>query len=428
MPRIAGLPTAIADANRHPVPVDPLRIAKDPFGISKDPLRIAKNVVKSASGRLDDAVRSTDTAKRVSELEDRFMRHRREGKLRDGTLRGVRVIVHRGWVSRGVARVHVAVKEAPDLPESSLIPYWEILTTNLRRHVTLAFPGVVVRINLAGVTTEEETDRHGFAAFSIDIQDLDPGWHEVEARVSAMGSGKADFVGKGRILLPPDNARVAIISDIDDTVIRTGLDEGLTAFRRTLFGEADTRRSIRGMSSLYRGLSRGVIDDSGQAPGRPGVFYVSAGSWAFYEMLVQFLQLRGYPRGPLFLTDWGPSDRYLHRSGKDHKIQAISRIAEGYPDLPLVLIGDSGQEDPEIYTELANKYPGRVALILIISAGRGSTDKTEHWRNRSPELRAQGVPLYVIDDALEGARLCRDLEMCDELTVEEVETEMGAIF
>ena len=413
--------TATSVAKRHAVLVDPLQI-------SKTAVKLPMSVAKSAAGIVDDVVRSQQTAKLVAEFQDRIIRLRHEGKLEDGTLRGVRVVVHRGWVSSGVARIHVAVMEAPSLPERSGIPYWEVLTTNLRRHLSLPFPGVKARIDLAGVTTVAETDRHGFAAFSIDVQDLDPGWREVEARVSALDSNEPDFVGKGRILLPPDNARIAIISDIDDTVIRTGLDEGLTAFRRTMFGEADTRRSVKGMSSFYRGLSRGVPDDTGEPPGRPGVFYVSTGSWAFYEMLVQFLQLRGYPRGPLFLTDWGPSDRYLHRSGREHKNQAIRRVADGYPDTPLVLIGDSGQQDPDIYTEFAADHPDRVALILIISAGRGSTENTEHWREKSVDLRAQGVPLHVIDDALEGARLCRDLGMCDELTVEEVETEMGAIF
>ena len=65
----------------------------------------------------------------------------------------------------------------------------------------------------------------------------------------------------------------------------------MAAFRRTMFGDADSRKAVPGMSSLYRGLSRGVPDDSGETPGRPGVFYVSTGSWSFYEMLVQFLQL-----------------------------------------------------------------------------------------------------------------------------------------
>lgn len=405
--------------------MDPTQL---PSTVVSLPKSVARSAAKSAAEKIDDVVRSPETAKLVSTFQDRMIRLRHEVKLEDGTLRGVRIVVHRGWVSSGVARIHVAVMEAPDLPDSSRIPYWEVLTTNLRRHVTLPFPDVPVRIDLAGVTHVEETDRHGFAAFSIEIQDLEPGWHEVEARVSALDSTNPDFVGRGRILLPPDNARIAIISDIDDTVIRTGLDEGLTAFRRTLFGEADTRRSVKGMSSFYRGLSRGVPDDSGKAPGRPGVFYVSTGSWAFYEMLVQFLQLRGYPRGPLFLTDWGPSDRYLYRSGQEHKSQAIGRVADGYPDTPLVLIGDSGQHDPEIYTEFAAEHPGRVVLILIVSAGRGSAENTERWRGRSAELREQGVPLYVIDDALEGARLCLSLGMCDELTVEEVETEMGAIF
>ena len=145
--------------------------------------------------------------------------------------------------------------------------------------------------------------------------------------------------------MPSPKAKFLVVSDLDDTVIRTGLDEGMVALRRTLFRDAHTRRAVPGMASLYRGLQRGVASKRGTTP-EPAFFYLSTGSWAFYEMLTQFLQLRGYPRGPLFLTDWGPSDRYITRSGEEHKKLALARLREAYPDTRLVLIGDSGQKDP----------------------------------------------------------------------------------
>ena len=393
-----------------------------------DPLSLPRKLTSSVTGALGDLVRSPATAEWVSQMEDGLTERRHASRVEEGRLLGVRVIVYRGWISQGVARIRLRVVEAAELPGSSAIPYYDVVSTNLRRHATLAFPDVAVSVEIAGKTEQVRTDRHGFASAKVHVGDIPAGWHEIRVSVPAEDPSEPDFVKRGRALRPPDNARIAIISDIDDTILRTGLDEGFAALRRTLFGEAATRRSVPGMSSLYRGISRGVIAHGESRPGRPGVFYVSTGSWAFYEMLVQFLQLRGFPRGPLFLTDWGPSDRYLRRSGRDHKEVAIQRIADGYPDMPLVMIGDSGQNDPAIYTEFAIANPGRVKLILIIAAGSGSQEKTEQWRSDAPGLRDQGAPLHVVDDALEAARLCVDLGMCDPLTIEEVETEVGAIF
>ena len=391
------------------------------------PRKISKQILDSASGKLSDAVRSSTTAKAVSGVEDRLTANRLEKRLEDGTLRGVKIVVHRGWVADGVARILVRVVEAPDLPGASKIPYWDVLNENLKRHAVLAFPGVPVSVELGDAIAENETDRHGFAALLLPVPDLTPGWHEVTATVRSEEDPGTEYGSTGRILAPNPAAEFLVVSDIDDTVIRTGLDEGLTAFRRTVLGEAETRRSVPGMASLYRGLSRGP--DGEQADqARPAFFYLSTGSWSFYEMLVQFLQLRGYPRGPLFLTDWGPTDRYVRRSGRQHKDQTLARLEEAYPDQQLILIGDSGQADPDIYTEFARANPGRTKLIMIIRAGDGSAENAAKWREAAPTLQEEGIPLHVIDDALQGVKVCQALGLCDDLAVEEVEVEIGAIF
>jgi len=145
-------------------------------------------------------------------------------------------------------------------------------------------------------------------------------------------------------------------------------------------------------------------------------------------MLTQFLQLRGYPRGPLFLTDWGPSERYIRRSGIEHKNLALTRLREGYPNTPLVLIGDSGQNDPDIYLNFARANPESVKWILILRAGDGVAERTDELRQLAPSYRAEGIPFYIADDALEAAEIAAELDLCDTATLEEVETEMGAIF
>jgi len=77
-------------------------------------------------------------------------------------------------------------------------------------------------------------------------------------------------VAHGRVVQPDPASEVAIISDIDDTILHTGMTEGLRSIQRTLLRDAHGRKPIPGMPSLYRGLAHG----SGSRP-ESTVFYMS---------------------------------------------------------------------------------------------------------------------------------------------------------
>src|SRR5262249_24336935 len=154
-----------------------------------------------------------------------------------------------------------------------------------------------------------------------------------------------------------------------------GLTEGLAMVARTLLRDVEQRSVIPGMSALYRGLARGVPGGTGKPRPEPTFFYVSTGSWSFYSLLEQFVELRAFPPGPMFLTDWGPTERHLRRSGAEHKRAAVGRLFEAYPGMRFVLIGDSGQRDPLIYEEMAREFPGRVLLALIRQVGADDDDR-----------------------------------------------------
>ena len=64
---------------------------------------------------------------------------------------------------------------------------------------------------------------------------------------------------------------------------------------------------------------------------------------------------------------------------------------ERFPDRKFVLVGDSGERDPEIYGELARKYPNKIVSILIRKTTSEPADAgryheafrdlpPEHWR------------------------------------------------
>lgn len=373
---------------------------------------------------LNGALRSPQTAALVAGIEGKLTRRRRDQKMKSGVFRGMEVVVYNGFVAAdGLAKVRVRVLEVPELPGDSRIPYWDTAQANVRRHAALAIVGVEVELTIAGHHAKEVTDGRGYANFSLPVPRLRAGWHEAHAVTTPIEDGES-AAGSGQVIKPAPGAPFLVISDIDDTILLTGLTEGVAMVARTVFREAAQRRAIPGMAALYRGLARATPNQNGRRRPKPAFFYVSTGSWSFYPLLQQFTELRGFPQAPMFLTDWGPTERYLRRSGAEHKRTAIRRLFEAYPKMPFVLVGDSGQRDPLTYEEMAREFPGRVPLILIHQIGGDEDERNVVVRERAAELRAEGIPLHLVGDAAAAAEIARDAGLCDVATVTEVSAEL----
>ncbi len=376
------------------------------------------------ASELNSKLRSPETAAFVAGVESSLTKRRREQKIKTGAFRGIHVVVYRGFVADDVAKVRVRVMEAPELPGDSRIPYWEVAQANLRRHAALDIVGAQVELRIGKHSATEVTDSHGYANFSLPVPDLRAGWHEAQAVVAPVEDGESAS-GTGRVVKPSLKAPFLVISDIDDTILLTGLTEGAAMVARTVLREASERAAIPGMASFYRGLARGIPSGSGHRKPVPTFFYVSTGTWSFYPALQEFVQLRGFPVGPMFLTDWGPTERYLRRSGAEHKRTAIRRLLEAYPTMKFVLIGDSGQRDALTYEEMAREFPGRVALILIRQVGDEEDERNIELRSRATELRDAEIPLHLVADASVAAELAHGLGLCDDETLVEVRSELG---
>ena len=112
---------------------------------------------------------------------------------------------------------------------------------------------------------------------------------------------------------------------------------------------ARTRKPFAGVAAFYRALHAGVNP----------FFYVSKSPWNLYAPLVEYLEVQDLPRGPLLLRDFG-----LRRE-KEHKRKAIEEILATYPTLEFILVGDSGEQDPEIYSAVVQRFPERIRAIYI---------------------------------------------------------------
>jgi phosphatidate phosphatase APP1 len=128
----------------------------------------------------------------------------------------------------------------------------------------------------------------------------------------------------------------------------------------------------------------------------------------------------------MFLTDWGPTERYLRRSGAEHKRTAIRRLLAAYPGKDFVLIGDSGQRDPLTYAEIAREHPGRVRLILIRQVGDDDDERNVEVAAHGAVMREQGIPLHLVADAAAAARIAHAAGLCDEDTLAEVAQQLNS--
>ncbi len=91
---------------------------------------------------------------------------------------------------------------------------------------------------------------------------------------------------------------------------------------------------------------------------------------------MDFFEIRGIPLGPLFLVELGITEtRLLSPSHQEHKLVRIQNLLDMYPRLPFILIGDSGQKDPEIYLQAAAANPGRIPVIYIRDVTGAERDK-----------------------------------------------------
>ncbi|RMF67126.1 MAG: DUF2183 domain-containing protein [Alphaproteobacteria bacterium] len=264
---------------------------------------------------------------------------------------------------------------------------WHNAWAMLRRFESDEVPGAAVRVSLQGQSVEVVADDEGYVRASLTLPEPLPGdrsWHE--ATLEPVGGGAPT---KGRVLVPPPSARFGVISDLDDTVLQTGATRFHTMVRRTLFGNARTRRPFDGVVAFYRALHGGT--NGGEA--NP-VFYVSSSPWNLYDFLADFLRHQGLPDGPLFLGDLGLSRTQVGVGRHEtHKLAWIRRILHTYPQLPFLLIGDSGQKDPEIYRDVVHDFPGRIRAVYIRDVSGAERDAAV--QALAAEVHRQGVDLIL---------------------------------
>ncbi len=240
--------------------------------------------------------------------------------------------------------------------------YLKNLLGAIRRYAGSSVPDANVIVEYHGERKTLESDVDGIIECTFSAPQNIPPQEEDRVCFSLVreeGLKPEQEKSCAEVIRYPANHPVGVISDIDDTILISHATKTGKKFWLSISKNAYTRRPFPGVSDFYKALS-----NDGENP----VFYVSSSDWNLFDMIKDFLAYRQIPSGPLLLKDLHVDLKNIWKSGGGshiHKAEKIELLMELYPKMKFILVGDSGQHDPEIYAEILQKFPGRTLAVYI---------------------------------------------------------------
>lgn len=203
------------------------------------------------------------------------------------------------------------------------------------------------------------------------------------------------------VIPPPQDARqftsniqlmhatgTSVISDVDDTIKISNVLDKKELMHNTFVREFE---AVPGMSTLYHYWHTQGAD----------FHYVSASPWQLYPALTGFLQRAGYPHGSFHMKQFRVKDESFHNlfiSPLEYKVPLISELILAYPQRQFILVGDSGEKDPEVYAEILRRFPAQIKKIYIRNV---TGEPGSHQRYLAIYPAGAKELLHVFDDVNE---------------------------
>ena len=280
--------------------------------------------------------------------------------------------------------------------------FFNTLKTTYKQFDSFEIPHAKVELHIPEfIDLKTEADSEGYFLFEktftkdLSTKANDEGWVTVnllfkESEDSTPSEERKHF--QGEVLIPEDNAEYGVISDIDDTIIHTGVTSFLKwrLVKNSLLTNAYKRIPFKGAAQFYQKLHLGK-----NAENKNPVFYISNSPWNLYQYLKLFMDYNKFPKGPMLLRNFRtPFDRSI-KPEKPHKQKEIINILKTYPDLKFILIGDSGEHDASIYTDIAAQYPDRILTIYL----RSVNHKRQMRRVTSIVTEFDTTPILMVDNS-----------------------------
>ncbi|MCR9116872.1 MAG: DUF2183 domain-containing protein [bacterium] len=182
-----------------------------------------------------------------------------------------------------------------------------------------------------------------------DSGDIVNGWLKYQLETE----GDAPFYGSCQLI---SATGVSVISDIDDTIKHTCVFNRREMLNQTFLREL---RCVEGMAARYRDWSSQSVT----------MHYVSSSPWQMFPYLAELWDQGEFPQGSVHLRAFGLVSSLVSRVflplRLPRKRVVLRSILQAFPERSFVLVGDSGEKDPEIYGKLAARHPKQIQSIFI---------------------------------------------------------------
>jgi phosphatidate phosphatase APP1 len=270
---------------------------------------------------------------------------------------------------------------------------WQNILHLVRLFMLRPQPGIPVRLTWNQQHFYAVTESDGFFSFSWSSDTSIPaGWHSV--LIDALTeNGEVISSGTGKLFIP-HLTQLAIISDIDDTVLVSHSSTILKRLVLLFTRNPRSRQAFAGIVEFYQQLAYTYTEVNIPNP----FFYVSSSEWNLYDDLVDFFRFNHLPEGSFLLNQvkrWYD----LWKTGKtkhEGKLLRIVRILEAFPQQRFMLVGDNSQSDPGIYQSIVHKYHGRIVAVFIRSVVPEHDPPTELILHSISE---KGIPTHLFKDS-----------------------------
>lgn len=303
-----------------------------------------------------------------------------------------------GTDSHFYARGRALEDESIDLEAKST---WQLIVNSWKRFGTDEIKNVGLNLKLANnKVLKATTDHKGYFRIEANLEDLktltnEEGWlffelsyNDVTIKRNIQNQNRFP----GELLIPSSKAQFGVASDIDDTILHTGV-VSLLKWRliyNSLFKSAKSRIPLEGSVDFFHKLHRGASGENANP-----IFYVSHSPWNLYRYLELFLKQNDFPKGPILLRSVSEALKKKQQGEKPQKQKEILNLLKTYPDLPFILIGDSGEHDPDIYMEIADEFPNRILAIYL----RSVKHKKKMLRVKSIVDSYKTIPILLVKNS-----------------------------
>ncbi|WP_421945265.1 App1 family protein [Pedobacter sp.] len=266
----------------------------------------------------------------------------------------------------------------------------------LKLFILKPYPFVKVRLQFFDQTIYNKTEADGFFKFEWNAErDVEAGWHYV--KVEALADDDSVLSSSEGKVYVPHITQYAFVSDVDDTVMISHSATIGRRLRELFIKNPRTRKTFPDAAHHYQLLAKSHTEENQPNP----FFYVSSSEWNLYDYLLETFRFNKLPDGAFLLNTlkrWKDLVR-TGKTGHEGKLIRVMRILDAFPNQKFVFFGDNSQQDPEIYTSIAEKYPENIEAIYIRNI---RPEKETDTLNLFDKLKRHHIQTCLFNNSLEA--------------------------